>query len=368
MHTQSNDCDPEAFNLQQLINQFSKLTVKNMVVCIKQSRLENINIITLLITFTVGFICHKFGVRIGLFVSESNDDTFQLQGNKNMHALGIGPATNSFEKWLKQTPIVRYIDAKKGLNGKEDHVGLTLIVENALVQTNTRRKENAVSNTGKDPSDKERQFYKNNLLWANTLKSKRGWIFNNLCPSTCPETKRPILWGSRESLCPMMFRPEMKLFMRHLLPDKRVLEFGSGISTLYYSQCVAQYDSIEENEAWCTELLDHVPPKAKIHCMKSGASYEQVLDKLCISMPDLVLIDGGNRPKIAKAILPIIGELTDVFVHDFQMKRLRSKNYIDILKWYDLVGLASPSLAKFRIKKEYLQAQDQQGKSKRLCP
>ena len=338
-----------------------------MVVCIKQSRLEKINIVTTLLAFTFGFMCHKFGVRVGLFVSESNDDNFQLHGTKNMHALESGSSTNPFEQWLKQTPTVRYIDAKKGLNGKEDHVGLTLIVENAIVQSNPNRVGHAFNGKAKDQSNEEKKFYKDNLPWANTLKSKRGWIFNNVCPSTCPKTARPILWGSRESLCPMMFRPEMKLFMRHLLPDTRVLEFGSGISTLYYSQCVAHYDSIEENEAWCTELLDHVPPKAKIHCMKSGASYKQVLDKLCISMPDLVLIDGGDRPKIAQAIIPIIGEYTDVFVHDFQIKRLKSKNYIDILKWYDLVAIASPSLAKFRIKKKYLQAQDQQSKSTTSC-
>ena len=69
--------------------------------------------------------------------------------------------------------------------------------------------------------------------------------------------------------------------------------------------------------------------------------------------PDIVLIDGGNRPKIAEAIIPYVGEQTDIFVHDFSAARLKKKNYKDILKWYDLIAFGSPSLAKFRLKRQY---------------
>ena len=73
--------------------------------------------------------------------------------------------------------------------------------------------------------------------------------------------------------------------MKHLNNNKRVLEFGSGISTFYYSQCTKQYDTIEENLSWCNELLNHVPPNTKIHCKENGVSYDKILKDLCIVKP-----------------------------------------------------------------------------------
>ena len=78
---------------------------------------------------------------------------------------------------------------------------------------------------------------------------------------------------------------------------------------------------------------------------------------------DIVLIDGGERPKIAEAIIPYIDQFTDIFVHDFSAARLYKKNYQDILKFYDLVAFGSPSLAKFRLKKKYVK----QNNNNNLC-
>ena len=36
---------------------------------------------------------------------------------------------------------------------------------------------------------------------------------------------------------------------------------------------------------------------------------------------DIVLIDGGERPKIAEAIIPYIDQFTDIFVHDFSASK-----------------------------------------------
>ena len=80
-----------------------------------------------------------------------------------------------------------------------------------------------------------------------------------------------------KSMCPMWY----------LRSYKSVLEFGSGISTFYYSQCVKQYDSIEENLSWCNELLNHVPPNTKIHCKENSISYDKLLKDLCILKPGM---------------------------------------------------------------------------------
>ena len=261
-----------------------------MVTCIKKSRFKDMNTIGFLIAFTIGFIFHKYGIEYGLFTVSNRNEHVEMT-NKYINALVDKTTKNSFEKFVKQTPVIKFMNLKKGLSGKEDHIGLSLIIENALIPSSSSPSSIQVSSTTthiqKDKEAKKVKFYNNNLPWANSLKKKKGWIFNNVCPLTCDESNIEIAWGSKESLCPMSFRPEMKLFMKHLRSYKSVLEFGSGISTFYYSQCVKQYDSIEENLSWCNELLNHVPPNTKIHCKENSISYDKLLKDLCILKPGM---------------------------------------------------------------------------------
>jgi hypothetical protein len=248
------------------------------------------------------------------------------------------------EQWIDKTKPVSALQVKRFLSGKEFKSEISVIIENALAYNNHRKPTI-------QPGSDEIVWFQNNNLWAESLKKKKGWIFNDVCPDACISGKK-ILWGRSSKLCPMMFRPEIRLLMRHLRPESHVLEFGAGVSTIYYSQCTKRYDTIEaDSMAWCNSLQQHIPPGVNVHCKPKDVQHSEFLKTLCIVNPDVVLIDGSNRPEIAKAIIPYISEKTDVFLHDYTSKRLKKLHYEDILQDYDLVAFGSPSLGKFKLKK-----------------
>ena len=43
---------------------------------------------------------------------------------------------------------------------------------------------------------------------------------------------------------------EASLIESHLTPEDTMLEFGAGYSTMWFSQFVKEYYSIEHNETW----------------------------------------------------------------------------------------------------------------------
>ena len=177
------------------------------VSCIKKSRFKDLNNVGLLIAFMFGMVFHKYGV--GYFTSSLYRSNEVIENYNYVNALADKTSKNLFDKWVKQTPVIKFIDLKRGLGGKEDHIGLSLIVENGLIPTSSPSTTHPSTANNKKNKQEIRAFYTNNLPWANGLKSKKGWIFNNVCPLECHGTNAEILWGSKESLCPMMFRPEM---------------------------------------------------------------------------------------------------------------------------------------------------------------
>ena len=176
------------------------------ILCIKKSRFKDLNNVGLLIAFIVGIVFHKYGVEF--FTSSSYRGNEAIENYNYVNALADKTSKNLFDRWVKQTPVIKFINLKRGLGGKEDHIGLSLIVENGLISTSSTSITNPSTVNSKNKQEIE-AFYNSNLPWANGLKSKKGWIFNNVCPLKCHGSNSEILWGSKESLCPMMFRPEM---------------------------------------------------------------------------------------------------------------------------------------------------------------
>ena len=284
------------------------------------------------------------------WLGTKKSDSANLRDGRDQHNSQIP----DFLGWVARSKTIKDIDTKRFLGGKELKSGISMIVENALSYNNDKENEITIMAT-----DQTKNWHSRHLPWANSLKKRKGWIFNDICPGACANGQE-ILWGRKHQLCPMMFRPEMRLFMRHLHPGTRVLEYGAGISTTYYSQCVKQYDTVETNLEWCRSLQEHTPPNVKVHCKPKTVSHSEFLKQICIVNPDVVLIDGDNRPEIAKAIIPFISEQTDIFLHDYSEIRVKKLGYGKILEDFDMVAFASQSLAKFKLKKKHVKGRNQQ--------
>lgn len=89
----------------------------------------------------------------------------------------------------------------------------------------------------------------------------------------------------------------------------RILEIGSGMSTLWLAQRCAQVDSIEADQRWVellsAEIARRKVANAKIHFRWQAAEMCD-FSAWADSRPDLVFIDGGPRPQCLVAALAVV--------------------------------------------------------------
>ena len=148
---------------------------------------------------------------------------------------------------------------------------------------------------------------------------------------------------------PWMHPSEIKMIEKYLkdAKDKKMLEWGSGGSTLHFSKFVKEYISIEHNKNWFDKIKEeigentkyfHVPANDLVSIkISSFADYKDYIQKAGEfgQKFDFVLIDGRARFECAKFILNYLHKKSIVFIHDFY-KRGRDR-YHEALKYYDVI-------------------------------
>ena len=149
------------------------------------------------------------------------------------------------------------------------------------------------------------------------------------------------------SFKPLMHEYEYKFIEKYLTDNDILLEWGSGNSTLYFSEIVKEIITIEHDIDWSKkiekmiELFNinnitqytipaHTPNP--IPCR-----YEQFKDYVEFPKKEKlifnkVLIDGRARKYCAKSIWNIISDDCIIFIHDFNRS-----DYQMILKYYDII-------------------------------
>lgn len=94
----------------------------------------------------------------------------------------------------------------------------------------------------------------------------------------------------------------------YLNPSSRVIEFGSGSSTIWLAKRAGTVISIEDNSEWhrkvSTRLSDLKLYNAEVRFAKDAAFYD--LRNLSDFQFDLAVIDGSYRWKCAQAVLPLM--------------------------------------------------------------
>ena len=129
----------------------------------------------------------------------------------------------------------------------------------------------------------------------------------------------------------------------YLLPTHTMLEWGSGYSTLWYSQFVQHYYSIEHHKEWYNDVqkelqargtsqvehvLSHVPDGHKgwpggfaEGTLEQFQSYVHSSSSFGVGKFDRVLSDGRARAACLEYILPYLKPDSIVFVHDYRSRR-----------------------------------------------
>ena len=162
----------------------------------------------------------------------------------------------------------------------------------------------------------------------------------------------------------MMKREEREIIRAYLKPTDRMLEYGSGFSTLYFSRFVHSYYSIEHDRQWYkrvqnfiaeTPLVARKVQKYLLVAVDPGYKgwaggftegtrqqfdeYIRGVHQLGVKKFDVVLIDGRARVECAKEILPYLHANSIVFVHDYTNRphyfNISSAKYRLVLNTYD---------------------------------
>ena len=144
---------------------------------------------------------------------------------------------------------------------------------------------------------------------------------------------------------PFMHEKEIKLIEKYLSVEKKVFEWGSGGSTLYFPKFVSNYRSIEHDKVWFDRVSAKINSNVDYHYVPNDEkksnptkkeqflTYINFIDNFSDKFYDIFLIDGRARQWCAEKALNYCHKDTIVFIHDFWKR----KRYHVALNWFDVV-------------------------------
>lgn len=120
--------------------------------------------------------------------------------------------------------------------------------------------------------------------------------------------------------------------MTYIEPD-RILEWGSGGSTIYFSsQFHEEYDewlAIEHDPDWHDYVRKNIPENTKTVCLSDKKYYSKPLDKYK-NYFDLIIVDGIFRRACMVASKQLIRDKGKVLLHDSERD-----TYDSVMNLYD---------------------------------
>ncbi|MFC1582893.1 FkbM family methyltransferase [Planctomycetota bacterium] len=92
-------------------------------------------------------------------------------------------------------------------------------------------------------------------------------------------------------------------------PNMRVFEYGTGNSTLWWSECVASVVACEHDEPWFLSISEKVPDNVDYrYCeLEYGGDYSKLILSFSSDF-DCIIIDGRDRVNCAKNALAALKE------------------------------------------------------------
>ncbi len=147
---------------------------------------------------------------------------------------------------------------------------------------------------------------------------------------------------------------EKLLITKHFSPDKVMLEWGSGGSTIEFSPQLKKYYSIEHNKEWYEDVKNEINilgyknvnynfvPQNLPNNDGRQSEYTHFKDYIDIvdtfdTKFDIVLIDGRARRLCAKKIIPYLNPGAVVIIHDWCVRDVYHcvTDYFDVLEYVD---------------------------------
>lgn len=161
---------------------------------------------------------------------------------------------------------------------------------------------------------------------------------------------------------------ETDYFLSFLKPEMRVLEFGSGSSTLEIAKRVKEVVSIEHNKVWYEKIKELIPENVELLYVPQNhepskeyddGTYEDFKDyvqrplKYNYEKFDLIFIDGRARVCCARySAMSYLNENGIIIIHDYNHPDPKWKRfeYDAVLEFLEPIGQVF-TMGAFKVKK-----------------
>lgn len=183
-----------------------------------------------------------------------------------------------------------------------------------------------------------------------------GWLNSLYQSKPVTQDNRPIPWYTY---------PAIEFLEDKVKPDFKVFEFGSGQSTLWWSERVLEVISIENDPNWFQEINSKMPNNVQLFLKENETEYAEMIKQFPPDYFDVIIVDGANRNQCLELSLNhikeaglIIFDNSDHYEYDESVNRLTSSGYKRIDFWGMFPGYTYKNCTSLFFKKfDILEAQ-----------
>lgn len=136
-------------------------------------------------------------------------------------------------------------------------------------------------------------------------------------------------------MLPWMHRKEIDLVKSYLHTSYKMFEWGCGGSTLYFSEYVRLYRSIEHNLQWFQKIKPQIKENTELYHINNSNDYKDYINAISLyeDSYDVILVDGRHRVSCSIKAKEFLKKDGILLVHDF----FKREYYFPIMKYYTLI-------------------------------
>src|ERR1700754_2095964 len=156
-------------------------------------------------------------------------------------------------------------------------------------------------------------LYKHGVRDKSSYLNVTGWTRSMTEERPCQLDGSPLPW---------MNYPVIGLFQKRLNKEMRLFEYGSGYSTLFFSELVASVTSLEYDIEWYERISKDLPKNAKVLLVKNDVdgSYCRAIHQT-EGLFDVVVVDGRDRVNCIKQSIAKLQGHGVILLDDSQRER-----------------------------------------------
>jgi hypothetical protein len=141
----------------------------------------------------------------------------------------------------------------------------------------------------------------------NSYLRQKGWMQSE---------KEGVPTNSEGDPIPWYTYPAIDFIKSRIKENFRVFEYGSGHSSLWFSDHVKEVVAVEDSKEWADEMADRAPENLKIVYQPNYEQYPQsIIDQGTF---DIIVIDGRVRTDCLKPALRQLEETGIIILDDFE--------------------------------------------------